>query len=115
MGNGDIRLGCLDIRRPVALFGSGMKGKLTNQQNITLHLAHGSVHNTGLIVEDPEIDNLSTQPFNILFPICIFNPHEYEQSLVDTPGDLLLHPNRSPADPLYDRSHYFEVVPQDME
>jgi hypothetical protein len=50
-----------------------MQGKLANEQYLAIKVFYRHIHYTVVIVEDPEIDDLSGQPTDVLFSICIFD------------------------------------------
>ena len=49
--------GRLVIARAVALFGAGMQGELGNDQDVTLHVHDGTIHQAINVIKDPHFTN----------------------------------------------------------
>ena len=82
-GDSDIRFAGADIGGAVTLFCRCMKGELADQEDVATPVFYGDVHDTGGVIEYPQVDDLSAKPFDVFHRVGIFDAHQDEQAVFD--------------------------------
>jgi hypothetical protein len=106
-GNGYIRFAGPDIGGAIAFFGSRVQGELAYQQNIASGLFYGEVHHSGIVIEDPQIDNFSTEPGDIFGVVGIFYTDQHQQSFPDGGFQMTFDADSRMAYTLDNNPHFF--------
>src|SRR2546427_10273483 len=79
--------------------------ELRDRQDPSVHVEHGPVHLSLLILEDPQADDLVRHPPRVLLGIPLPDPHQDTKTLGDRASHLAANRHRRFTDPLHHRPH----------
>ena len=82
-GDGPFVTGRSDIGGTVAFLGGSHQRELADDYDLASGLQDTSVHDTFLIVEDPEPGDFFHQVLNVLFPVFVPDSEKYEEPCTD--------------------------------
>lgn len=89
--NGNFRPGRAGVRGAVPFFGAREQRELADDQDPSICFLNGTIHDSVLVIENPEPDDLSTQPFDVFARVRFFNGDEHEQPLLNGAFDAAVN------------------------
>ena len=104
-GDGNLRSGGAAVRGAIAFPGAGKQRELADQQDAALDVLHREVHNSGLVIEDAQPDDLPAQPLDVLRRIGFLDGEQHDQSPLDGTLDGAVDDDLGFRRPLDDGSH----------
>ena len=104
-GDGDFGSGGPAVGRPVAFLCAGKKGELAHEKDFSLDLLDRSVHDSVVVVENSELNDLAAQPFDVLGCVGFFDSEQDRQAVLNGAGDLAVNGHGSIGNTLNDSAH----------
>jgi hypothetical protein len=68
-----------------------MEGELAYQQDLAASIFDRAVHHSPGVIEDAQIDNLSTKPFDVFGRIGVFDAKEDQEAIADGGSDYFFN------------------------
>jgi hypothetical protein len=105
-----------DPARTTTLRGVAVERELADDQHLTADVGDRAVHHPGVVVEDPQTQELVGQLVGERLGVVVGDPDEHAQSRADRAGDLPLgvvggpELDRGTGDTLHERSHRCSIA-----
>lgn len=99
-----------DVGWAIPFFRTGEQSKLADDEDFAADILNREIHGARLIIEDPELDNLSAQPLDVLIGIACFDGKEHQESTRDDGMSPAGDCHRCFRHPLDDGAHVGDLV-----
>lgn len=109
-GDGAIGVGGAMPAGAGAFFGAGEEGELADQENPTAAVEDAAVHDAGVVVEEAEVDDLRSEPVDVVGGIGLLDAEKDEEAGGDGAGDFIFDGDGGGADSLEDGAHGGEIA-----
>jgi hypothetical protein len=100
-----LRIGCTVERGARAFSEVAVEGELAYSKDCSTDVLQGAVHLAFAIIEDTDTGEFVYQPVDVGGFVIFPDPDKDEQAMADRAGDLVVHRDRGPTDPLDYDSH----------